>query len=57
MCSVSSEGNILSTLGGYQDKCGGILSTVEDIRINLGYLEYREGVQYCGDVMSTMGIS
>ena len=34
---------MFSTVGGYHDKCG-------------GYLEYRGGVQYRGDIMSTVGV-
>ena len=33
---------MFSTVGGYHDKCG-------------EYLEYRGGVQYHGDIMSTLG--
>ena len=34
---------MFSTVGRYHDKCG-------------GYLEYRGGVQYHGDIMSTVGV-
>ena len=35
---------MFSTVGGYHDKCGDILSTVGDIMSTVGgYLEYRGG--------------
>ena len=47
--------------GGYHDKCGDILSTVEGVQYRGGYHEYRGGVQFrggyhdkCGDILSTV---
>ena len=64
-------GDILSTVGGYHEYCGGlsrvpwgVFSTVGDTMINVGgYLEYRGGYhEYCGGlsrvpwgVFSTVG--
>ena len=39
---MSTLGDILSTVGGYHDKCG-------------GYLEYRGVFSTMGDIMSTVG--
>ena len=47
----------MSTVGGYLFVQWGVFSTLGDIMINVGgYLEYRAGVQYRGDIMSTVGV-
>ena len=40
---MSTVGDILSTVGGCHDKCGDILSTMEESWYCGGYLEYRGG--------------
>ena len=50
----STVGDIMSTVGVFST-VGDILSTVGDIMSTVGgYLEYRGGVQYRGDIMSTL---
>ena len=54
---------VFSTMGGYHEYRGDIMSTVGDILSTVGglqyrggYLEYHGGVQYRGDIMSTVGV-
>ena len=53
---VLSIMGVFSTVGGYHDACGDILSTVEDIVINKGYiLSTVGGVQYHGGYHDACG--
>ena len=52
---MSTVGNILSTVGGYHDACGGIMSTVGSFQYHGGYhllkFEYRGGYHdACGGI-------
>ena len=54
----STVGDIMSTVEGYHDKCGGDILSTEGVFTTVGgyheyhggYLEYRAGVQYRGGI-------
>ena len=53
---ILSTVGVFSTVGGYHDKCGGILSTVGDIMSTVEVILSTMGdVQYCGDIMMHVG--
>ena len=49
---------VFSSMGGYHDKCGDILSTVGDIMINVGDILSTVGdiMINVGDILSTVGV-